>query len=331
MEHKQKDNLPAIIDTDLPEPKREEPSQGIVPKIEPYQGIATLEFTEEQKKVLAKEIKDDDVELRPDGLIYYPEIRYRKLLNEVFGPGKWAIQPRGIEIHENIMCYKGALYINGKFVAETIGEQEYFPTNPKMSYATAAEAAKSNCLVRCCKDLGIAWNLWDPVFVKKWLDKYAVSVWCINQETGKKRKLWRKKTDPPINTWPWVEQDQQSSKSVETQVKTKPASSKTSEKTNGKTTEKEIRQKLGDLILEITEGDVIRARDVLEWVSSFEADNGSVVKGISTLSELKGKRLQATYGKAKKLHEEWKEDKAEFWVKMDVVLDGYRKHIGDNK
>ena len=31
-----------------------------------------------------------------------------------------------------------------------------------MVYGKAMEAAKSNALVRCCKDLGIASELWDP-------------------------------------------------------------------------------------------------------------------------------------------------------------------------
>jgi len=29
------------------------------------------------------------------GLIYVPEIKYRRILNHAFGPGGWALVPRG--------------------------------------------------------------------------------------------------------------------------------------------------------------------------------------------------------------------------------------------
>ena len=57
-----------------------------------------------------------------------------------------------------------------------------------------AESAKSNCLMRCCKDLGIASELWDPTFVKRWVATYATEAWCVNvgsRDRGKKKKLWR--------------------------------------------------------------------------------------------------------------------------------------------
>ena len=30
-----------------------------------------------------------------DGLIYLPEIKYRRILNSAFGPGGWGMAPRG--------------------------------------------------------------------------------------------------------------------------------------------------------------------------------------------------------------------------------------------
>ncbi len=30
-----------------------------------------------------------------DGLLYLPEIKYRRTLNEAFGPGGWGLAPRG--------------------------------------------------------------------------------------------------------------------------------------------------------------------------------------------------------------------------------------------
>ena len=48
-----------------------------------------------------------------------------------------------------------------RFVAQARGEMQYFSEE---SISTAAEGCKSNALMRCCKDLGIASELWS-VFV----------------------------------------------------------------------------------------------------------------------------------------------------------------------
>ncbi|MEP7218139.1 MAG: hypothetical protein ABI876_04440, partial [Bacteroidota bacterium] len=176
--------------------------------INPYIGIAAAAFTAAQSEQLLGRIDDDQVELRPDGLVYLPEIRYRRILNRVFGPGAWAVMPRSIDIGDNMLYYRGALFVNGRFVSEAIGEQQYAPNNDRMSYATAAESAKSNCLVRCCKDIGIASELWDPSFTRQWLATYALEVWCQSrQDPQKRKKFWRKKTSPPVDVWPWREMD----------------------------------------------------------------------------------------------------------------------------
>ena len=44
-----------------------------------------------------------------------------------------------------------------RLVAVARGEQEYFGPD---GIATATEACKSNAMLRCCKDLGIASELW---------------------------------------------------------------------------------------------------------------------------------------------------------------------------
>ena len=40
-------------------------------------------------------ISPDDVEVKPDGIVYLPEIKYRRILNLAFGPGGWGLAPRG--------------------------------------------------------------------------------------------------------------------------------------------------------------------------------------------------------------------------------------------
>ena len=53
------------------------------------------------------------------------------------------------------------LYCHGRFVAQAMGEHTYYSRN-NLQYGKACESAKSNALMRCCKDLGIASSLWDP-------------------------------------------------------------------------------------------------------------------------------------------------------------------------
>ncbi|KAG0170436.1 hypothetical protein DFQ30_002508 [Apophysomyces sp. BC1015] len=78
------------------------------------------------------------------------------------------------------------------FVSQARGEQDFFDIT---GLPTASEGCKSNALMRCCKDLGIASELWDPVFIRKYKKKYCVEVWAEHVMTKKKKKLWRKKDE----------------------------------------------------------------------------------------------------------------------------------------
>ena len=54
-----------------------------------------------------------------------------------------------------------ALYCQSRFVSQATGEHTFY-SKSNLSYGKACESAKSNALMRCCKDLGIASELWDP-------------------------------------------------------------------------------------------------------------------------------------------------------------------------
>ena len=95
-----------------------------------------------------------------------------------------------------------ALFCMGRFVAQAKGEHESFGN--VMSVGTAEESSKSQALMRCCKDLGVASELWDPTFLLEWKKKFAVAVFCENASTKKKAKLWRRKDRPPFS-YPWTE------------------------------------------------------------------------------------------------------------------------------
>lgn len=72
------------------------------------------------------------------------------------------------------------------------GEQDYF--DPE-GIPTATEGCKSNALMRCCKDLGVASELWDPRFIRGYLDKHAKEVWVEHAVSKKRKKITMRKDD----------------------------------------------------------------------------------------------------------------------------------------
>lgn len=60
-----------------------------------YHGLSSTPFTPEQAAILQEELAFDDIEIKPDGIVYLPEIKYRRKLNRAFGPGGWGLAPRG--------------------------------------------------------------------------------------------------------------------------------------------------------------------------------------------------------------------------------------------
>ncbi|HUX54241.1 MAG TPA: hypothetical protein VMV56_07500 [Williamwhitmania sp.] len=167
-----------------------------------FQNASLLTITEDEKKILLRNINENDINIRPDGIVYLPQVFYRDVLNKAFGHGQWVIIQQSTKIENNRVFYIGSLYIRGCFISQAIGEAEYFPSNPKSSWGTAYEGAKSDCVTRCCKDLGIAKKLWQPRFIEKWTDRNAVKVW--RNKTSKRGSdkpscyQWRHKNAKPF-------------------------------------------------------------------------------------------------------------------------------------
>lgn len=183
-----------------------------------YQNASLLVLSDREKEVLGKPVSVDKVKVRPDGgMIYLPGVFYRQVLREAFGPGQWALIRNEVRFDErdNMVFFDGSLYIRGCFVGEEVGEQEYFPRNGGMSYATAIAGARTNCIMRLVATyLGYSDELWEPDYSHAFLQQYAVKVWCVNQKKPEARKqhekaaqfMWRLKSDPPIDQWPWKEE-----------------------------------------------------------------------------------------------------------------------------
>src|SRR5262245_65607405 len=143
-----------------------------------FEGMAVQPFPEEARRVLAEAVDPRDVEIKPDGIVFLPGVAYRRILTRAFGAGGWAIAPRSPARYmkdNNIVVYHGALFVLGRFVAEAVGECFYRDNNPNMSYASCVEGAKTDALSRCCKDLGMATELWDATWREAWKKQHATT------------------------------------------------------------------------------------------------------------------------------------------------------------
>lgn len=156
-----------------------------------FRGLGSHPFDDSVQVELAKPLAPEDIEVKPDGLVYLPEIKYRRILNKAFGAGGWGLVPRSETIvTDKLVTREYALVCHGQLVSMARGEQDYFADS---GIPTATEGCKSNALMRCCKDLGIGSELWDPVFIKSFKKAYCVDKFVEHVTTKKKRKIWLRK------------------------------------------------------------------------------------------------------------------------------------------
>ena len=148
-------------------------------------------FPDDVVRILSEPIDDALVDVRPDGLIYVSHPHYRDRLDSAFGPGAWALIPLAVpRVQDNRVLYYGFLKARGQYIADAVGGAQYYPNNRQGNYDNSVEAAKSDCLVRCCKALPMFRECWDKEYADYWLASYA--------EQGVTRasqgqKVWKKK------------------------------------------------------------------------------------------------------------------------------------------
>mgnify|MGYP003745139539 CR=1 FL=1 len=183
-----KENLPAVLPVDV------------------YINASTLELTADEQTKLMAPFADEEYEIRPDGFIYIPQALIKRRLNEVIGVGQWAL----VKVHDRYeqikegryrMYFDGALMIRGKFASRSVGEAVYNQSNDNQSWASALEAAKSDTIVRCCKDLGIASEVHQPAFVRRWQKANAIKVFVKKTDfkgVEKSEIAWRRKDVDPF-------------------------------------------------------------------------------------------------------------------------------------
>jgi len=179
----------------------DETPTAIVPVNEPveeqaiFTGLSLRAVNESQAAILNEPAKPEEVEVRPDGQIYFPEMKYRIRLNRAFGMAGWGLRPLGDPvIRDGLVMQTWALYASGRFISCATGECQMVEENANMTYGDVLEGAKSVALRRLCKDLGIVSELWDRSFVEKFLEQYCVKVWV----KGKNKPQWRKLSYKPF-------------------------------------------------------------------------------------------------------------------------------------
>ena len=93
--------------------KEEDPSH--VDWTRSFHGLSVEPFSKEAADILLAPLVPEDVEIKPDGIIYLPEIKYRRILNRAFGPGGWGLAPRGETIvTEKAVTREYALLAHGR-------------------------------------------------------------------------------------------------------------------------------------------------------------------------------------------------------------------------
>lgn len=158
-------------------------------------------FSAETIAVLATPVNPDLVEARatqkdgPEKLLFVPWVHYQAILLKAFGPGGYRMVPRAVARQEgNVVTWVGALFVRPpgerkfQFIKEAKGE---CGMHGGMTMGNAAEGAQSDCLVKCCKGLGIFMELFDPAWRAAWERNHRGAY-----EARKRKADWRSPRAP---------------------------------------------------------------------------------------------------------------------------------------
>lgn len=159
-------------------------------------GMSTLDLTADVIKTLAAPVRDNEILIHPiSGALYAHQNFYRARLDTALGVGRWALKCESkpmFDAEASECFYDGSLWVNGHYVSRAIGSARWIATNKLQSKGDAFEGAKSDCLKRCCKDIGMFRELWTPSFTEAWKSQH-----CI-QEGGR----WRLKNRAAVDVAP---------------------------------------------------------------------------------------------------------------------------------
>lgn len=161
--------------------------------------IGKLKLSEAQIKALRRPVERSEIDWKPaekDGppvIPYLSHNGYRDRLDAAFGLGGWGMVPVGMpKEKDGIVILPCALMIDGVPRGFAWGAQAY-RANGNMDWGDCLEGAKSNAIVRCGKELGIARELWNKSYIQQL--KGAKSVPSRQRDGGGERRMAPAYTD----------------------------------------------------------------------------------------------------------------------------------------
>jgi hypothetical protein len=79
--------------------------------------LSQTAFAPEVAEILRRRVDQSLIEIKPDGIIYLPEIWYRSILFDAFGPGAWVMIPLGPpSTSAKVVTRQWALMVHGRWV-----------------------------------------------------------------------------------------------------------------------------------------------------------------------------------------------------------------------
>lgn len=100
---------------DVPSAARNDPTGAPIDWSSSFHGLGTADFGPDVAQMLQAPLEADDIEVKPDGILYLPEIKYRRVLNAAFGPGGWGLAPRGdLHVQDRLVYRDYALIAHGR-------------------------------------------------------------------------------------------------------------------------------------------------------------------------------------------------------------------------
>ncbi|HNM05918.1 MAG TPA: hypothetical protein PKK94_13060 [Leptospiraceae bacterium] len=162
------------------------------------------EFTAEQTAKLGQSIKIEQIDVKPDGVIYCSSNTVRDILNEAFGFGQWAVYKNDPYETDNCILVKGELWVKECYIGTAIGEHT---GNGYMSYGSKIESASSDLITKLGKYLGIASELWDRDFVNRFKEQHCRNIEVLNQSKGSNQRIWVKNGSKVAYPYKEIKQD----------------------------------------------------------------------------------------------------------------------------
>jgi hypothetical protein len=148
-------------------------------ELPPEASIATTPISPKSAEILSQPVQRQDLWINPEnGWVYMKEHVYHNRLNKAFPQG-WKLVPTGsFTIYGTHLSRPYSLIVEDRWMSMARGEfsAALLPPNPAHDERVNKEC-EYTALVRCCKDIGVASELWDPVWLRTVFREWTEKKW----------------------------------------------------------------------------------------------------------------------------------------------------------